>query len=45
MARLLRIEYPAACYHVMNRGLSRSDRLLEDKDGGGAEGGSEGAED
>ena len=32
MARPLRIEYPGAYYHVMNRGLSRRDIFLEDKD-------------
>lgn len=31
MARPLRIEYPGAYYHVMNRGLSRRDIFLEDK--------------
>jgi REP element-mobilizing transposase RayT len=32
MARPLRIEYPGAYYHVMNRGLSRRDVFLEDRD-------------
>ena len=32
MARPLRIEYPGAYYHVMNRGLSRGNIFLEDKD-------------
>ncbi|MBI3000533.1 MAG: transposase [Deltaproteobacteria bacterium] len=32
MARPLRIEYPGAYYHVMNRGLSRRDIFLQDKD-------------
>ena len=32
MARPLRIEYPVAYYHVMNRGLSRRDIFLQDKD-------------
>ena len=31
MAHPLRIEYPGAYYHVMNRGLSRRDIFLEDK--------------
>ena len=31
MARPLRIEYPRAYYHVMNRGLSRRDIFLEDQ--------------
>ncbi len=31
MARPLRIEYPGAYHHVMNRGLSRRDIFLEDK--------------
>lgn len=31
MARPLRIEYPGAYYHVMNRGLSRRDIFLEDE--------------
>jgi putative transposase len=31
MARPLRIEYPGAYYHVMNRGLSRRAIFLEDK--------------
>ena len=31
MARPLRIAYPGAYYHVMNRGLSRRDVFLEDK--------------
>jgi putative transposase len=31
MARPLRIEYPGAYYHVMNRGLSHRDIFLEDK--------------
>ena len=31
MARPLRIEYPGAYYHVMNRGLSRRDIFLEDQ--------------
>jgi len=32
MARPLRIEYPGAYYHVMNRGLSRRNIFLEAKD-------------
>ncbi len=32
MARPLRIEYPGAYYHLMNRGLSRRNIFLEDKD-------------
>ena len=32
MARPLRIEYPGAYYHVMNRGVSRRAIFLEDKD-------------
>jgi putative transposase len=32
MARPLRIEYPKANYHVMNRGLSRGNIFLENKD-------------
>ena len=32
MARPLRIEYPGAYYHVMNRGNRREDILLTDKD-------------
>jgi hypothetical protein len=31
MARPLRIEYPGAYYHIMNRGLSRRDIFLEDR--------------
>jgi putative transposase len=31
MARPLRIEYPGAYYHIMNRGLSRRDIFSEDK--------------
>ncbi len=31
MAGPLRIEYPGAYYHVMNRGLLRRDIFLEDK--------------
>ena len=31
MARPLRIEYPGAFYHVINRGLSRRNIFLEDK--------------
>ena len=31
MARPLRIEYPGAFYHVINRGLSRRDIFIEDK--------------
>ncbi len=31
MARPLRIEYPGAYYHVMNRGLSRRAIFLEEK--------------
>ncbi|MBI2089114.1 MAG: transposase [Deltaproteobacteria bacterium] len=31
MARPLRIEYPGAYYHIMNRGLSRRNIFLEDK--------------
>ena len=30
MARPLRIEYPGAYYHVMNRGLARSNMFLDD---------------
>ncbi len=32
MARPLRIEYPGAYYHVMNRGLVYSDIFLDDND-------------
>jgi putative transposase len=32
MARPLRIEYPGAFYHVMNRGNRREDIFLTDKD-------------
>ena len=32
MARLLRIEYPGAYYHVMNRGNRWEDIFLTDKD-------------
>ncbi len=32
MARPLRIEYPGAYYHVMNRGLAYSDIFLDDND-------------
>ena len=32
MARPLRIEYPGAYYHVMNRGLARGNIFLENKD-------------
>ncbi len=32
MARPLRIEYPGAYYHVMNRGNRREDIFLTDKD-------------
>ena len=32
MARPLRIEYPGAYYHVMNRGLARSNIFLDDND-------------
>jgi hypothetical protein len=31
MARPLRIEYPGAYYHVMNRGQSRRNICIEDK--------------
>jgi len=31
MARPLRIEYPGACYHVMNRGQSCRHIFLEDQ--------------
>jgi len=31
MARLLRIEYPGAYYHVMNRGQSRRNIFIGDK--------------
>jgi hypothetical protein len=31
MARPLRIEYPGAFYHVINRGLSRRNIFMEDK--------------
>ena len=31
MARPLRIEYPGAYYHVMNRGQSRRNIFVEDK--------------
>jgi len=31
MARPLRIEYPGAYYHVMNRGLSHRDIFLDNK--------------
>ena len=48
MARLLRIEYAGAYYHVMNRGLWRRDIVLADnksEGGGREEGRSKGAED
>jgi len=32
MARPLRIEYPGAYYHVMNRGLARRNIFLDDND-------------
>jgi putative transposase len=32
MSRPLRIGYPGAYYHVMNRGLSRRSIFVEDKD-------------
>ncbi len=32
MARPLRIEYPGAYYHVMNRGLAHTNIFLNDKD-------------
>ena len=32
MDRTLRIEYPGAYYHVMNRGNGREDIFLTDKD-------------
>ena len=32
MARPLRIEYPGATYHVMNRGLARSNIFLDNHD-------------
>ena len=32
MGRPLRIEYPGAYYHVMNRGLAYSDIFLDDND-------------
>ncbi len=32
MARKLRIEYPGAIYHVMNRGDRREPIFLDDKD-------------
>ena len=32
MARPLRIEYPGAYYHVMNRGLAYSDIFVDDND-------------
>ncbi len=32
MARPLRIEFPAAVYHVMNRGSARRQTFLERKD-------------
>ena len=32
MSRPLRIEYPGAYYHVMNRAISRRDLFVEDKD-------------
>ena len=32
MARPLRIEYPGAYYHVMNRGNRREDIFITDKD-------------
>jgi len=32
MARPLRIEYPGAYYHVMNRGQSRRNIFIEDKE-------------
>jgi len=31
MARPLRVEYPGAYYHVMNRGQSRRNIFIEDK--------------
>ncbi len=32
LARPLRIKYPGACYHMMNRGLVCSDLFLDDSD-------------
>ena len=32
LARRLRIEYPGAWYHMMNRGLVRSDLFPDDSD-------------
>jgi len=32
MARPLRIEFPGAYYHVMNRGLAHTDIFLNNKD-------------
>jgi len=32
MARSLRIQYPGAIYHIMNRGDRREDIFLDDKD-------------
>jgi gluconate kinase len=32
MSRKLRLEYPGAIYHVMNRGNHREDICLDDKD-------------
>ena len=32
MARKLRIQYPGAMYHVMNRGDQREDIFVDDKD-------------
>lgn len=32
MTRPLRIEYPGAYYHVMNRGLSRGTVFVQDRD-------------
>ncbi len=35
MARPLRIEYPGAYYHIMNRGLSRRAQAQRDRQGAG----------
>ena len=32
MARPLRVEYPGACYHVLNRGLERGAIFREEPD-------------
>jgi len=40
MARPLRIEYPGAYYHVMNRGLSRRHIFIENQKKGSKKGSS-----